>query len=219
MSPYLVVRHVFATQASRPNAGADGLQKTHFLGGTERARVGEQCLPNWSYSDPSWLLSGFGVVSIGSRDQGGDEGAKERLPAAPGVVHELEEAEIGGQLLLGDAAVRPQPGTQQRPDPLHGVDVDLAEAVAVLVAGVRAPAVTGDRSALATRAADAVGPAVLAHQLVPPRVIDQRRQVHQGRHGRHQCSGRTHPQPSIAPIGTLAGRPPRNPTRATTFIL
>src|SRR3954451_15835957 len=84
------------------------------------------------------LLPGFGVVSIGSRDQGGDEGAKERLPAAPGVVHELEEAEIGGQLLLGDAAVRPQPGTQQRPDPLHGVDVHLAEAVAVLVAGVRA---------------------------------------------------------------------------------
>src|SRR3954465_15520580 len=44
MSPYFVVRHVFATQASRPNAGADGLQKTHFLGGTERARISEQCL-------------------------------------------------------------------------------------------------------------------------------------------------------------------------------
>src|SRR3954465_5689002 len=55
----------------------------------------------------SWLLSGFGVVMIGRRDQGADEGAQERLPAAPGVVDELEEAEIGGQLLLRDAPVRP----------------------------------------------------------------------------------------------------------------
>ena len=44
MSSYLVVRHVFSTTASRPNAGADGLQKTHFLGGAERARISEQCL-------------------------------------------------------------------------------------------------------------------------------------------------------------------------------
>ena len=57
-----------------------------------------------------WLLSGFGVVMIGRRDQGADEGAQERLPAAPGIVDELEEAEIDGQLLPRDAAVRPQPG-------------------------------------------------------------------------------------------------------------
>ena len=53
------------------------------------------------------LLSGFGVVSIGLRDQGGDEGAEECFAAAAGVVYELEEAEIGGQLLLRDAAMRP----------------------------------------------------------------------------------------------------------------
>src|SRR4051794_13334963 len=41
---FFVVRHVFSTTASRPNAGADGLQKTHYLGGTERARISEQCL-------------------------------------------------------------------------------------------------------------------------------------------------------------------------------
>jgi hypothetical protein len=39
---------------------------------------------------------------------------------------ELEEGEIVGQLLLGDAAVRPQPGAQQRPDAFHGVDVNWA---------------------------------------------------------------------------------------------
>src|SRR3954468_4004580 len=90
---------------------------------------------------PVWLLSGFGVVRVGRRDQGADEGAQERLPAAPGVVDELEEAEMGGQLLLRDAPVRPQPGTQQRPEAFGRVDVDLAEAVAVLVAGVLAPGV------------------------------------------------------------------------------
>src|SRR4051794_25791718 len=85
------------------------------------------------------LLSGFGVVRIGRCDQAGDEGAEERLPAAPGVVDELEEAEIGGQLLLRDAPVGPEPGAQQRPEALGRVDVHLAEAVAVLVAGVLAP--------------------------------------------------------------------------------
>ncbi len=57
--------------------------------------------------------------------------------AAPtSVVHELEEAEIKRQLVLRNAAVRAQPGAQQRPKAFHGVDVHLAEAVAILVAGV-----------------------------------------------------------------------------------
>ena len=51
-------------------------------------------------------------------------------------MNELEEAEIERQLLLRDAAMRPQPGSQQRPEALEGVDVDLAEAIAVLVPGV-----------------------------------------------------------------------------------
>ena len=42
-----------------------------------------------------WLLSGFGVVSIGLRDQGGDKSAEQGLSAAAGVMHELEEAEVG----------------------------------------------------------------------------------------------------------------------------
>src|SRR4051794_29189198 len=50
------------------------------------------------------------------------------------------------------------------------------------------PAVAADRGAPAARAADAVGPAVLAHQLVALRVFNQRRQVHQRRHERHRCS-------------------------------
>src|SRR4051794_34302295 len=88
-----------------------------------------------------WLLSGFGVVRIGRCDQAGDEGAEERLPAAPGIVDELEEAEIGGQLLPRDAPGGPEPGAQHRPEALGRVEVALAEAVAVLVAGVLAPRV------------------------------------------------------------------------------
>src|SRR4051812_19263531 len=45
-----------------------------------------------------------------SHDQSRDEGAKESFAPAPGVVHELEEAEIQRQLLLRDAPVWPQPG-------------------------------------------------------------------------------------------------------------
>ena len=52
---------------------------------------------------------------------------------------ELKEAEIGWQLLLRDATVRPQPGAQQRPEAFGRVDVDLAEAVAILITGILAP--------------------------------------------------------------------------------
>ena len=85
-----------------------------------------------------WLLLGFGVVPGPSRNQAGDEGAEQRFAASASVVHELEEAEVERQLVLRHAPVRAQPGAQQRPEAFHGVDVDLAEAVAVLVAGILA---------------------------------------------------------------------------------
>ena len=66
-----------------------------------------------------------------------DEGGQESFAAAPGIVHELKEAEIQRQLLLRDTPVRAEPGARQGPRPLHGVDVDLAEAVAILVARIR----------------------------------------------------------------------------------
>ena len=53
---------------------------------------------------------------------------------------ELKEAEIKRQLLLREAAMRAQPGAQQRPETIYGVDVDLAESVAILVLGVFATA-------------------------------------------------------------------------------
>jgi len=66
------------------------------------------------------LLSGFGVVAGTSRDQGCDEGAEQGFAASARVVHELEEAEVKRQLVLRDAAVRSQPGAQQRPEALCG---------------------------------------------------------------------------------------------------
>src|SRR5919112_685660 len=45
--------------------------------------------------------------------------------------------------------MRPQPGSQERPEAFHGVDVDLAEAIAVLVAGVFASTMTDGLVAVA----------------------------------------------------------------------
>src|SRR3954462_10823776 len=83
-----------------------------------------------------WLLSGSGVVTGTSGDEARDEGAEESFAPAARVVYELEEAEVVRQLLLRDPAVRAQPGAQQGPEPLDGVDVHLAEPIPVLVAGV-----------------------------------------------------------------------------------
>jgi len=94
-----------------------------------------------SNSNWLWLLLGSGVVRGSSRNQAGDERAEQGFAAASRVVHELKEAEIERQLVLRDAAMRAQPGAQQRPEPFHCVDVDLAEAVPVLVAGVLAAGV------------------------------------------------------------------------------
>ncbi len=87
------------------------------------------------------LLSGSGVVPGPSRNQACDEGAEQGFAASTRVVHELEEAEVERQLVLRDAAVRAEPGAQQRPKSFHRVDVDLAEPVAVLVAGILASGV------------------------------------------------------------------------------
>src|SRR5215207_2236253 len=81
-------------------------------------------------------LAGFRGGGAGSRNQACDKGAEQGSPTPARVVHELEEAEIEGQLVLRDAPVRAEPGALQGPEPFHGVDVHLAEAVPVLVAGI-----------------------------------------------------------------------------------
>jgi hypothetical protein len=59
----------------------------------------------------TWMaLVGFWGDGGTSHDQSRNEGAKESFAPAPGVMHELEEAEIQRQLLLRDAPVWPQPG-------------------------------------------------------------------------------------------------------------
>src|SRR4051812_44021535 len=71
-----------------------------------------------------------GCRGCGSGDEHPDERGEEGLSPSAGVVHDLEEGEVERQLLLGDAAMRAQPGAQQRPEALGGVDVGLAKAVA-----------------------------------------------------------------------------------------
>ncbi len=49
------------------------------------------------------------------REQDGEQRFQQADAALSGVVHELELADVQRQLLLRDAAVRAQPGAQQRP--------------------------------------------------------------------------------------------------------
>ena len=98
--------------------------------GPDRRRLGHH---------PCYIFLGLCRVPgcwFASSDECGDEGAKQGFAASVRVVHELEEAEVERQLVLRDAAVRAQPGAQQGPEALDRVDVDLAEPVAALVAGI-----------------------------------------------------------------------------------
>src|SRR3954466_559921 len=96
--------------------------------------------PEWVGLRATWYKS-FGSCWLagcwsGSYDQGGNECGEQGFAATACVVHELEEAEAVRQLLLRDPAVRAQPGAQQGPETLDGVDGHLAEPIPVLVAGV-----------------------------------------------------------------------------------
>src|SRR3954467_15751594 len=71
--------------------------------------------------------------------------AEQGPSSSASIVNELEQAEIERQLLLRDTAM--QPGSQQRPEALEGVD--LAEAIAVLVPGVFASTMTDGLVAVA----------------------------------------------------------------------
>ena len=71
----------------------------HTLKNLNQDEVADQHLAN-AHRLPERLLSGFGVVSIGLRHQGCDECTEQGFAPTAGVVNELEEAEIDGQLLL-----------------------------------------------------------------------------------------------------------------------
>ena len=55
-------------------------------------------------------------------------------------MHELEETQIERQFFLRDSPMGSQPGAQQRPEALSGIDMNLIEAISIVVAGIFAPA-------------------------------------------------------------------------------
>src|SRR3954452_25025279 len=78
-----------------------------------RARA-TRALPEPERRSMAWAQSFKALIEFrgdggASHDQSRDEGAEESFAPAPGVVHELEEAEIQRQLLLRDTPVWPQP--------------------------------------------------------------------------------------------------------------
>src|SRR3954452_4799479 len=94
-----------------------------------------------SYWVPGWWDA--------SPDQASDECAEQGFAATAGVMHEVEETEIQRSFVLRDAAVRAQPGAQQRPEALDGVDVNLAEPVAIFIARIFAMSVADRLVAIA----------------------------------------------------------------------
>ncbi len=76
------------------------------------------------------------------RDQEFQEGTQQAFTANTGVIDKLKEAQVERQFFLRDPPMRLQPRTQQQPEPLGSVDINLIETVAVLIAGVFAPAMT-----------------------------------------------------------------------------
>src|SRR3954470_18433400 len=76
----------------------------------------------------SYWVAGWWIASC---DEGANQGPEQGFAAAACVMHELKEAEIKRQLVLRDTAVRAQPGAQQRPETLDGIDVDFTEAITI----------------------------------------------------------------------------------------
>ncbi len=116
--------------ASYKPQSAPCLRENQNSTGSYTSKSRKVCSNHW------WLLLGSGVVTAASCNQTRNQGAEQGFATSASVMNELEEAEVERQLVLRDAPVRAQPGAQQRPETLDGVDVDLAKPVAILVAGV-----------------------------------------------------------------------------------
>jgi hypothetical protein len=109
------------------------------------------------------------------------------LPVREVEAHEVQAEHPDPQRLVGPG----QRGAGQVVE--AGAAPRAAMALAVRLAIV--PAVAGDRSALAVRTADAVGPAMLAHHRVALCIVDQRGEVNQARRG-HAWHRRLRKDPS-----------------------
>ena len=104
--PKLLEKRVYVeVWVRRPGWREPGFDRTLFL---VRAQPGAAGLRFPKFPEALIEFRGDGGAS---HDQSRDEGAEESFAPAPGVVHELEEAEIQRQLLLRDTPVWPQPGT------------------------------------------------------------------------------------------------------------
>src|SRR4051812_11665839 len=108
------------TALMRPKLTGSGIGARHAQGASTTSparcwpditsRCGSGCCACTSWALTSRALIEFQGDGGTSHDQSRDEGAKQSFASAPGVMHELEEAEIQRQLLLRDAPVWPQPG-------------------------------------------------------------------------------------------------------------
>src|SRR3954462_1792552 len=87
-------------------------------------------------------FAAFAQICLGSSCVSGtwghqecDQGSQQRLTTLPNVMNELEETQVERQLLLRDPPMGAQPGPEQRPEAFDRVDMNFADAIAILVAG------------------------------------------------------------------------------------
>lgn len=69
----------------------------------------------------------------------------------PDIVNKLEESQIEGQMLLRNAAMGAQPGTQQRPKPFQRVDMHFMKAVPIVITSIFSLAVINAVMVIAPR--------------------------------------------------------------------
>ena len=66
------------------------------------------------------------------------QGMQQSLAALADIVNEFKETQVPGQFLLRNASVRPQPGAQQRPKAIQGVDMDFMKTISIFVTSILA---------------------------------------------------------------------------------
>jgi hypothetical protein len=86
-------------------------------------------------------------------------------------MNELEKAQVQRQLLLRETPMRTQPRSEQRPEAFHGVDMNFAKPLPMVIAGLFASTVTHAFLLVAPLLQAAVDIVLLRIDLVPGIIV------------------------------------------------
>ena len=102
----------------------------------ERLTIKRQIVTNTNGVEPEhWFRL---ITSFEELYKGKDKGMKESFAALADVVSKFKETRIERELLLRNAPMGPKPGTQQRPEAFHRIDVNGVKPISIFIAGILA---------------------------------------------------------------------------------